>query len=95
MKRAMAHEERRLLTVIKPPSRWTPMRLDEVWEFRDLLVRFTIRDLKLRYKQTALGVSLGRPAAPARGGDLQLRVRLGRGPSERRRAVLRVRLRRA
>lgn len=57
MKRAMAHEERRLLTVIKPPSRWTPMRLDEVWEFRDLLVRFSIRDLKLRYKQTALGVS--------------------------------------
>jgi lipopolysaccharide transport system permease protein len=27
-----------------------------VWEFRDLLARFAIRDLKLRYRQTALGV---------------------------------------
>ena len=27
-----------------------------MWEFRDLLTRFAIRDLKLRYKQTALGV---------------------------------------
>ena len=43
--------------VIKPPSRWAPLNAREVWEFRDLLVRFTIRDLKLRYKQTALGVT--------------------------------------
>src|SRR5476649_1857274 len=42
--------------VIKPPSRWAPLNLREVWEFRDLLTRFTIRDLRLRYKQTALGV---------------------------------------
>jgi lipopolysaccharide transport system permease protein len=42
--------------VIRPPRRWAPLNLREVWEFRDLLVRFTIRDLKLRYKQTALGV---------------------------------------
>lgn len=43
-------------TVIRPPSRWAPVRLSEVWAFRDLLLRFTIRDLKLRYKQTVLGV---------------------------------------
>ena len=42
--------------VIRPPSRWAPLQPREVWEFRDLLTRFTIRDLKLRYKQTALGV---------------------------------------
>jgi lipopolysaccharide transport system permease protein len=42
--------------IIRPPSRWAPLNLREVWEFRDLLTRFTIRDLKLRYKQTALGV---------------------------------------
>jgi lipopolysaccharide transport system permease protein len=42
--------------VIKPPSRWAPLNLREVWEFRDLLRRLTIRDLKLRYRQTALGV---------------------------------------
>ncbi len=43
-------------TVIRPPSRWVPINAREVWEFRDLLKRFAIRDLKLRYKQTALGV---------------------------------------
>lgn len=43
-------------TVIRPPSRWVPLNLREVWEFRDLLTRFTVRDLKLRYKQTALGI---------------------------------------
>lgn len=42
--------------MLKPPSRWAPLNLGEVWEFRDLLRRLTIRDLKLRYKQTALGV---------------------------------------
>jgi lipopolysaccharide transport system permease protein len=42
--------------VIKPPSRWTPLNHRDVWAFRDLLTRLTIRDLKLRYKQTALGV---------------------------------------
>jgi lipopolysaccharide transport system permease protein len=41
--------------VIKPPSKWAPLNIREVWEFRDLLKRFAIRDLKLRYKQTALG----------------------------------------
>ena len=64
-------------TVIKPPSRWAPLNVREVWEFRDLLVRFTIRDLKLRYKQTALGV-LGCSPAAARRWHLQLRVRAGR-----------------
>jgi lipopolysaccharide transport system permease protein len=45
------------VVVIRPPSRWAPLNLREVWEFRDLLRRLTIRDLKLRYKQTALGVA--------------------------------------
>jgi lipopolysaccharide transport system permease protein len=43
--------------VIKPPSRWAPLNLGEVWAFRELLTRLTVRDLKLRYKQTALGVT--------------------------------------
>lgn len=42
--------------VIKPPSRWAPVRVGELWEFRDLLVRFASRDVTLRYRQTALGV---------------------------------------
>jgi lipopolysaccharide transport system permease protein len=42
--------------VIRPPSRWAPLNLRELWQFRDLLTRFVVRDLKLRYRQTALGV---------------------------------------
>jgi lipopolysaccharide transport system permease protein len=43
--------------VIKPQNRWAPIRPRELWEFRDLLVRFMLRDITLRYRQTALGLS--------------------------------------
>jgi lipopolysaccharide transport system permease protein len=43
-------------TVIAPPKRWAIVNVREVWAFRDLLRQFVIRDLKLRYRQTALGV---------------------------------------
>jgi lipopolysaccharide transport system permease protein len=42
--------------VITPPKRFATVNFREVIEFRDLLARFAIRDLKLRYRQTALGV---------------------------------------
>lgn len=42
--------------VIRPPSRWAVVNLRELWEFRDLANRFVVRDLKLRYRQTALGL---------------------------------------
>ena len=42
--------------VIEPPSGWQAMHLGEIWQFRDLLFSLAGRDLKLRYKQTALGV---------------------------------------
>ena len=41
---------------IRPPLGWVPLNLAEVWRFRDLLLVLAGRDLKLRYKQTALGV---------------------------------------
>jgi lipopolysaccharide transport system permease protein len=44
------------LLVITPPKRWAFVNIREIVEFRDLLARFAIRDLKLRYRQTALGV---------------------------------------
>ena len=50
------HDVRTPLLVIRPPSRWAPLHLGEVWEFRDLMYRFVRRDLTLRYRQTALGV---------------------------------------
>lgn len=44
------------ITVIRPPSRWAAFDLRELWAYRDLLIILTERNLKLRYKQTALGV---------------------------------------
>ena len=41
---------------IRPPRGWAPLNLRDVWQFRDLLMALAGRDLKLRYKQTALGV---------------------------------------
>jgi lipopolysaccharide transport system permease protein len=41
--------------VLRPSSGWSALQLREVWHFRDLLFTLAGRDLKLRYKQTALG----------------------------------------
>ncbi len=41
---------------IKPSSGWAALQLKDLWQFRDLLVILMMRDVKLRYKQTALGV---------------------------------------
>src|SRR3954451_4392448 len=46
----------RLHLVIRPPSRWTPVHVGELWRYRDLLARFVSRDVTLRYRQTVLGV---------------------------------------
>ncbi len=42
--------------VIEPVSGWRSLRLSEIWEFRDLLFSLGMRDVKLIYKQTLLGV---------------------------------------
>jgi lipopolysaccharide transport system permease protein len=41
---------------IRPSTGWAALNLREIWKFRDLLLSLASRDLKLRYKQTALGV---------------------------------------
>jgi lipopolysaccharide transport system permease protein len=41
---------------IEPPRGWLELRLGEVWEYRELLYFFVWRDVKIRYKQTAVGV---------------------------------------
>ncbi len=41
---------------IRPRSGWAALNFLEVWHFRDLLLSLAGRDLKLRYRQTALGV---------------------------------------
>lgn len=43
--------------IIKPKNRFTLADLAEIWQYRELLYFLTWRDLKVRYKQTAIGVS--------------------------------------
>ena len=42
--------------IIKPQSKWVLIDLAEIWRYRELFYVFTWRDLKIRYKQTLLGV---------------------------------------
>lgn len=41
--------------IIRPPRKWVPVDLHELWNYRELLTSFTLRDIKIRYKQTGLG----------------------------------------
>ena len=41
---------------IRASRGWATLDLREIWSFRDLLLTLAGRDLKIRYKQTALGV---------------------------------------
>lgn len=42
---------------IRPSSGWAALNIAEAWNFRDLLFSLAGRDVKLRYKQTALGAA--------------------------------------
>ena len=42
---------------IAPPSGWTSIGIRELWQYRELLYFLTWRDVKIRYKQTALGAA--------------------------------------
>lgn len=44
------------LTVIRPATRMPHLNLRELWQFRELSATFVWRDLKVRYKQTFIGV---------------------------------------
>src|SRR5260221_4137571 len=42
---------------IAPSKGWVPLKLRELWEYRELLYFLVWRDVKVRYKQTALGAT--------------------------------------
>lgn len=42
---------------IEPSKGWISLQLRDLWEYRELLYFLTWRDIKVRYKQTALGAS--------------------------------------
>src|SRR5271168_137119 len=50
------HSSEQVIVRIEPPRGWLELRLAEVWEYRELLYFFVWRDVKIRYKQTAIGV---------------------------------------
>ena len=44
-------------TVYEPSRGWISLRLRELWDYRELLYFLAWRDVKIRYKQAALGVT--------------------------------------
>src|SRR6267142_3568027 len=42
---------------IRPSSAWRMLDLRELWAYRELIYFLTWRDIKVRYKQTALGIA--------------------------------------
>ena len=43
--------------VVRPSSGWIPINFRDLWVYRELLFFIAWRDLKVRYKQTVLGVA--------------------------------------
>jgi lipopolysaccharide transport system permease protein len=52
--RYFGHEH---LTVIEPVRGWRALDLRDLWAYRELLLVLTMRDIKVRYKQTVLGAA--------------------------------------
>src|SRR3989442_1431065 len=42
---------------IEPPRDWLELRLNEAWQYRELLYFFVWCDVKVRYKQTVIGIA--------------------------------------
>jgi hypothetical protein len=43
------------LTIIEPTKGWAPLNIRKVWRAHELLYFLIWRDVKVRYKQTAIG----------------------------------------
>ena len=50
-------QPRKPYLTIRPPSGWTALNLIDLWQYSNLLLTLARRDVTLRYRQTALGVS--------------------------------------
>jgi lipopolysaccharide transport system permease protein len=49
--------KRRLTFIVQPSKGWLRLDLRPVWEYRELLYFLVWRDIKVRYKQTAIGAA--------------------------------------
>jgi lipopolysaccharide transport system permease protein len=45
----------RKTTIVSPRRGWFDLDIRHLWDYRDLLLLFAMRDIKVRYKQTLLG----------------------------------------
>jgi lipopolysaccharide transport system permease protein len=45
------------LRTLRPTKGWVALELPEIFQFRDLLIELARRDVKLRYRQTLLGIA--------------------------------------
>jgi lipopolysaccharide transport system permease protein len=61
LKQVDAHSDAELrngsVTIIKPEGGWRLLDIEELWKNRELLYFLALRDVKVRYKQTLLGVA--------------------------------------
>lgn len=57
--KVIQHSEPVQVTHIKPLTGWADLKLNELWQYRDLLYYFIWRDVKIRYRQTILGAAWG------------------------------------
>ncbi len=48
---------RTLVTVIEPSVGWVPLKLSELWGYREVLYYLVWRDIKIRYRQTVIGMA--------------------------------------
>jgi lipopolysaccharide transport system permease protein len=54
---ASSQSEPRFANTVEPTKGWVSLNLGQLWQYRELLYFLTWRDVKVRYKQTALGVA--------------------------------------
>jgi lipopolysaccharide transport system permease protein len=52
-----SHYDAGRVTVIEPKRGWRALDVRELWDYRELLYFLVWRDVKIRYKQTAVGVA--------------------------------------
>ena len=67
----MPHAPSAPVITIRPPKGWAPLDLREFVGTHELLYFLVLRNLKLRYKQTASRRRVGRASAAAHHGGLQ------------------------
>jgi lipopolysaccharide transport system permease protein len=53
----VAHDARIPTVIIQPTKGWQALQLGELWQYRELLYFLIWRDVKVRYKQTQLGIA--------------------------------------